>query len=103
LVIVVDDSPAARKRHESATASVTVNGLEVLAEYPLSLGSRPRLQFQTHTEHRDGGRGVVLVDDVSVSVALNTAGEYAAGENSTGRNSLDAEALMPGKALPSAE
>lgn len=103
LVIVVDDSPAGRKRNGSSTASVTVNGLEVLAEYPLRLGSRPRLQFQTHTEHRDGGRGVVLVDDVSVSVALNAAGEFAVGENSTGRNSLDAEALIPGEALPSAE
>jgi hypothetical protein len=103
LVIVVDDSPAARKRNGSATASVTVNGLEVLAEYPLRLGSRPRLQFQTHTGHRDGGRGVVLVDDVSVSVGLNAAGEYAAGENTARRNGPDAEALMCGKASPSAD
>jgi hypothetical protein len=103
LVIVVDDSPAARKRNESATASVTVNGLEVLADYPLRLGSRPRLQFQTHTKHRDGGRGVVLVDDVSVSVALNAAGEYAAGEYAVGRNSPDAEAPLPVNALPSAD
>jgi ferric-dicitrate binding protein FerR (iron transport regulator) len=103
LVIVVDDSPAARKRNESATASVTVNGLEVLADYPLRLGSRPRLQFQTHTKHRDGGRGVVLVDDVSVSVALNAAGEYAAGEYAVGGNRPDAEAPLPVNALPSAD
>jgi hypothetical protein len=40
----------------------------------------------------------VLVDDVSVSVALN-----AAGENTAGQNDPDEEALIPGKGLPSAE
>ncbi len=74
LVIVVDDSPSSHRRYGSASASVTVNGLEVMRDSPISLGDRPRLQFQSHTEHRAGGRGLALIDDLSVSLDETAAG-----------------------------
>jgi hypothetical protein len=68
VVLVIDDSPSSYDRYGSATASVTVNGLEVMRDRPISLGGRPRLQFQSHTKHRAGGLGVALIDDLSVSL-----------------------------------
>ena len=76
VVVVVDDSPPSHERHGSATASVTVNGLEVMRDHPISLGHRPRLQFQSHTKVHSGGRGVALIDDVSVSLDAVSAGTF---------------------------
>jgi len=68
VVMVLDDTPTSYDRHGSATASVTVNGLEVMRNHPIALAAQPRLQFQSHTKHRAGGRGVALIDDLSVSL-----------------------------------
>lgn len=76
VVVVVDDSPPSHERHGSATASVTVNGLEVMRDHPISLGHRPRLQFQSHTKAHSGGRSVALIDDVSVSLDAGSAGTF---------------------------
>jgi anti-sigma factor RsiW len=78
VVVTLDDSPASHGRHGSATASVTVNGLEVLHDHPIDIGRRPRLQFQTHTKANSGGRGMAIIDDVCVSVEVPAAAEPGA-------------------------
>ena len=73
VLMTIDDTPAARSRHGSAVAGVTVNGQELLRDRPVRLGAAPRIGLQTFTVERRGARGCGLVDDFSVSVS--SAGE----------------------------
>jgi ferric-dicitrate binding protein FerR (iron transport regulator) len=82
VVMVLDDTPTSYDRHGSATASVMVNGLEVMRNHPIALGAQPRLQFQSHTKHRAGGRGVALIDDLSVSLDETTLETLGSKESS---------------------
>ncbi len=68
VVLSLDDSAWTRHGRGSAIISVMVNGLELLAEHPITFGDRPRLTLQTYVEGPNGGRGWAVVDDFSVSV-----------------------------------
>lgn len=69
VVVSIDDTPATRAAHGSATWSVMVNGNELFRDWPFRLPSQPRLSLQAFAEPYSGCDGVAIVDDLSVSVA----------------------------------
>ena len=68
VVIAIDDTPSARARLGGCAFDVMVNGVEFVRDYPIQLGTRPRLAFQTFLSREFYGRGYAAVDDFSVSV-----------------------------------
>lgn len=76
--ITIDDTPAARERHGSAVATVTVNGRQLPGSFPLDLSAAPRIGLQGFCEEKRLGR--VLVDDFSVSVSTDWHDAPPAGQ-----------------------
>lgn len=67
--ITIDDTPAARQRHGSTIANVTVNGQQLAGPFPISFADQPRIGLQGFCVERNPGRA--LVDDFSVSVSTD--------------------------------
>ena len=84
VLVTVDDSPEGRLRDGGATLSLMVNGGEVVSRQRFDLGESPRLGFHTFlpTIPRENvstlGEGAALVNDFSVSVAVETDAEGTA-------------------------
>jgi hypothetical protein len=86
VLVTIDDSPEGRLRDGGATLSLMVNGGEVVSRQRFDLGESTRLGFHTFlpTIPRENvttlGEGAALVNDFSVSVAVETdADETVAG------------------------
>lgn len=68
VVITIDDTPETRLIRGGATATLMVNGMEVVSDRPFPLPEHPRLGLHTHTKAGYSGHGFAVVDDFSVSV-----------------------------------
>jgi hypothetical protein len=68
VVITIDDTPNVREHLGGASFGFMVNGVEFTREYPIQLGSRPRLFFQTWLHRWFTGFGYAVIDDFSVSI-----------------------------------
>lgn len=67
VTLLIDDSPTRRHHHNQAVLDVVINGVRVVENQPIDLGSTPRLTLQTNTRGRTGGEGFALFDDICVS------------------------------------
>jgi hypothetical protein len=76
--MTIDDTPAAHAAYGGTVADVTVNGQIVIQRERIRLPDRPRIGLQTYGSSTVRGRGEALVDDFSVSVSVDPAGEKPA-------------------------
>lgn len=76
IVIRIDDTPKARAEFGMAVLDVIVNGKSVTERMPFELvtagnsSSPPRLSLMTYATPHSGCRGIAVIDDFSVSIAV---------------------------------
>lgn len=78
VVVVIDDSPTACRRHGGTTLTVMINGVEIVRDRVVDFCSTPRIQFQTNTPEQGGGYGFVVIDDVCVSIEVDAGADSLA-------------------------